>query len=151
MRSPGITVRPLRQMTGEAEFNEVFFEAVRVPRENLLGELHGGWQVAVSALQNERGILYVVGMQILLSEARDRLLALARERGAGRDPITRQALAGVHLGTEIFRMNCQRTLDKLLRILPVRRNTPDLMRRIRSLAEQGDFSLKRFNPGTLTR
>ncbi|TMA63159.1 MAG: acyl-CoA dehydrogenase [Deltaproteobacteria bacterium] len=116
MQSPGITVRPLRQMTGEAEFNEVFFESVRVPRENLLGELHGGWQIAVSALQNERGILYVVGMQILLSGARDRLFALARERGAGRDPVRRQALAAVHLGTEIFRMNCQRTLDKLLRM-----------------------------------
>jgi len=58
----------------------------------------------------------VVGMQILLSGARDRLFALARERGAGRDPVRRQALAAVHLGTEIFRMNCQRTLDKLLRM-----------------------------------
>src|SRR5262249_57515237 len=46
MHSPGIEVRPLRQMTGEAEFNEVFFEQVRVPRENLLGNLHEGWQIA---------------------------------------------------------------------------------------------------------
>src|SRR5207249_2616996 len=92
MQSPGITVRPLRQMTGEAEFNEVFFESVRVPRENLLGELHGGWQIAVSALQNERGILYVVGMQILLSGARDRLFALAREpRAVGAEGISRIA------------------------------------------------------------
>ncbi len=116
MRSPGIEIRPLRQLTGDAEFNEVFFEGVRVPRENLLGELHEGWQIAVSALQNERGILYVVGMQILLAEARDKLLAVARERGAGRDPVLRQQLADVHLGTEIFRVTCQRTLDKLLRI-----------------------------------
>jgi alkylation response protein AidB-like acyl-CoA dehydrogenase len=116
MRSPGITVRPLRQMTGEAEFNEVFFDGVRVPRENLLGELHGGWQVAVAALQNERGILYVVSMQIALKQARDKLLAFARERGAGADPLLRQKLAAVHLGTEIFRMTCQRTLDKLLRM-----------------------------------
>jgi len=116
MRSPGITVRPLRQMTGDAEFNEVFFEGVRVPRANLLGGLHEGWQVAVAALQNERGILYVVGMQIVLAEARDKLLAFARTRGAGRDPRLRQALAGLHLGTEIFRVTCQRTLDKLLRI-----------------------------------
>src|SRR5213594_3881680 len=116
MKSPGISVRPLRQMTGEAEFNEMFFDAVRVPRENLLGELHDGWQIAVAALQNERGILYVVGMQILLSGARDRLLALARARGAGREPVLRQKLAALHLGTEIFRMNCQRTLDKLLRM-----------------------------------
>jgi alkylation response protein AidB-like acyl-CoA dehydrogenase len=116
MKSPGITVRPLRQITGDAEFNEMFFDAVRVPRENLLGELHDGWQIAVSALQNERGILYVVSMQILLKQARDRLLALARERGAGRDAVLRQDLARVYLGTEIFRLTCQRTLDKLLRM-----------------------------------
>src|SRR5436190_12796374 len=116
MKSPGISVRPLRQMTGEAEFNEMFFDAVRVPRENLLGELHGGWQIAVAALQNERGILYVVSMQILLKQARDHLLALAREHGAGRDGLLRQDLARVYLGTEIFGMTCQRTLDKLLRM-----------------------------------
>ena len=116
MRSPGITVRPLRQITGEAEFNEMFFDAVRVPRENLLGTLHEGWQVAVAALQNERGILYVVGMQIGLKQIRDQLLAFARARGAGRDPVLRQELASIHLGTEIFRMTCQRTLDKLLRM-----------------------------------
>jgi alkylation response protein AidB-like acyl-CoA dehydrogenase len=116
MRSPGIEVRPLRQMTGEAEFNEVFFDDVRVPRENLLGEMHAGWQIAVAALQNERGILYVVGMQIMLAAARDALLELARARGAGRDPLLRQELARVHLGTEIFRLTCQRTLDKLLRM-----------------------------------
>src|SRR5205814_4963443 len=116
MKSPGISVRPLRQMTGEAEFNEMFFVAVRVPRENLLGELHGGWQIAVAALQNERGILYVVSMQIALKQARDRLLEFARGRGAGGDPVLRQKLAAVHLGTEIFRVTCQRTLDKLLRM-----------------------------------
>jgi alkylation response protein AidB-like acyl-CoA dehydrogenase len=115
MRSPGIEIRPLRQMTGEAEFNEVFFEGVRVPRQNLLGELHGGWQIAVAALQNERGILYVVGMQIVLKEQRDKLLAFARERGAGSDPVLRQQLAQAYRGTEIFRMTCQRTLDKLVR------------------------------------
>jgi alkylation response protein AidB-like acyl-CoA dehydrogenase len=115
MKSPGITVRPLRQITGESDFNEVFFENVRVPRANLLGELHDGWQIAVAALQNERGILYVVGMQILLKEQRDKLLDFARAHGAGRDPLHRQALAQIYLGTETFRMTCQRTLDKLMR------------------------------------
>ncbi len=115
MHSPGIEVRPLRQMTGEAEFNEVFFEDVRVPGQNLLGELHGGWQIAVSALQNERGILYVIGMQVLLKEQRDGLIAMARARGAGHDPLLRQELAKAYLGTEIFRFTCQRTLDKLVR------------------------------------
>src|SRR5215470_11250457 len=115
MHSPGIEVRPLRQMTGEAEFNEVFFEQVRVPRDNLLGNLHEGWQIAISALQNERGILYVVGMQIALAESRDKLIELARDQGAGRDPILRQRLADVYLKTEMFRFTCQRTLDRLLR------------------------------------
>jgi alkylation response protein AidB-like acyl-CoA dehydrogenase len=116
MRSPGITVRPLRQMGGQAEFNEVFFEDVRVPRAHLLGELHHGWPIVTSALQNERGIMYVVEMQILLARARDALLRLARERGAHRSPMARQALADVYLGVETFRHTCQRTLDKLLRM-----------------------------------
>jgi len=115
MKSPGITVRPLRQIGGQAEFSEVFFEDVRVPRENLLGELHNGWQIATAALQNERGILYVVEMQILLARGRDQLLRLACERGASRDPLMRQALADIYLGVETFRHTCQRTLDKLLR------------------------------------
>jgi alkylation response protein AidB-like acyl-CoA dehydrogenase len=116
MRSPGVTVRPLRQIGGQAEFNEVFFEDVRVPRTNLLGDLHGGWTIVTSALQNERGIMYVVEMQILLARQRDHLLRLARERDATANPLLRQALASVHLGTEIFRATCQRTMDKLLRM-----------------------------------
>jgi alkylation response protein AidB-like acyl-CoA dehydrogenase len=116
MKSPGITVRPLRQMGGQAEFNEVFFENVRVPRDNLLGELNNGWQIATAALQNERGILYVVEMQILLTKGRDALMRWARERGATRDPVTRQALADIYLGVETFRHTCQRTLHKLLRM-----------------------------------
>jgi alkylation response protein AidB-like acyl-CoA dehydrogenase len=116
MKSPGVTVKPLRQMTGEAEFNEIFFDNVRVPRANLLGELNGGWAVAVAALQNERGILYVVEMRIQLQQARDQLLALAREHAAGDDPVLRQSIAEIHVATEVFRMTCQRILDKLLRM-----------------------------------
>src|SRR5204863_10121861 len=92
------------------------FEDVRVPRDHLLGELHNGWAIVTSALQNERGIMYVVEMQILLTKARDQLLRMARARGAHRSPTTRQALAEVYLGVETFRHTCQRTLDKLLRM-----------------------------------
>lgn len=116
MKTPGITVRPLRQISGQSEFNEIFFEDVRVPRGNLLGELHRGWPIVTSALQNERGILYVVEMQILLTKGRDMLMRFARERGAHRDPLRRQELADVYLGVETFRHTCQRTLDKLLRM-----------------------------------
>ena len=57
MHAPGVEVRPLRQITGEAEFNEIFFSDVEVPRENLLGEIGGGWQVAMTTLLHERGTL----------------------------------------------------------------------------------------------
>ena len=57
MHAPGVEVRPLRQITGEAEFNEIFFSDVRVPAENLLGEVGGGWQVAMTTLLHERGTL----------------------------------------------------------------------------------------------
>jgi alkylation response protein AidB-like acyl-CoA dehydrogenase len=60
--------------------------------------------------------MYVVEMQILLAKARDQLLRLARERGAHRHPVTRQALAELYLGVETFRHTCERTLDKLLRM-----------------------------------
>ena len=116
MKSPGVTVRPLRQIGGGAEFNELFFEEVKVPRANLLGELHQGWQIVTSALQNERGIMYVVEMQILLKKQRDQLIRFARERGAHRNPVIRQQLASVYLGVETFRNTCQRTMDKLLRM-----------------------------------
>ena len=57
MHAPGVDVRPLRQITGEAEFNEIFFSDVHVPAENMLGEIGGGWQVAMTTLLHERGTL----------------------------------------------------------------------------------------------
>jgi len=116
MKSPGVTVRPLRQLGGQAEFNEVFFEDVRVPRANLLGDLHDGWKIVTAALQNERGIMYVVEMQIALARQRDELVLFARQRGAHRDPLTRQKIAELYLGVETFRHTCQRVLAKLLRM-----------------------------------
>ena len=55
MKSPGITIRPLVEMTGVAWFNEVFFDDVQVPRENMVGKLHDGWTIAISTLAHERG------------------------------------------------------------------------------------------------
>jgi alkylation response protein AidB-like acyl-CoA dehydrogenase len=70
MRSPGVTVKPLRQITGDAEFNEIFFEDVRVPKENLLGPLNQGWQVLVSTLMHERfGISETIGgSEVILAQ-----------------------------------------------------------------------------------
>jgi alkylation response protein AidB-like acyl-CoA dehydrogenase len=116
MKSPGVSVRPLRQLGGQAEFNEVFFEDVRVPRANLLGDLHDGWKIVTAALQNERGIMYVVEMQIALARQRDELVRFARSRRAQNDPLARQKVAEIYLGVETFRHTCQRVLGKLLRM-----------------------------------
>src|SRR6185437_6361073 len=70
MHSPGVIVKPLRQITGDAEFNEIFFEDVRVPKENLLGPLNAGWQVLVATLMHERfGISETVaGGEVILNQ-----------------------------------------------------------------------------------
>src|SRR6185503_18078767 len=80
MRSPGLDVRPLRQITDESEFNEVFFDDVFVPEDRLVGPEHGGWGVAGSTLTHERGVnprQLVIHIQLL-----EELLRLALELGA---------------------------------------------------------------------
>ena len=99
MKQPGVEVRPLRQITNEAHFNEVFLTDVRIPAANLLGPLHGGWRVLQTALAYERSVMGELargprsGAQAAASE--NELLALAREAGALSDPVIRQQLARV--------------------------------------------------------
>jgi alkylation response protein AidB-like acyl-CoA dehydrogenase len=117
MRSPGITVRPLVQMTGDAEFNEVFFDDVRVPRENLLGPPNAGWKVATTVLMYERAGL---GNQTNLHHYTRLLLDLARrgaggEGRAGRDPVLRQALAQCWIEAEALRLTGLRSITRRLR------------------------------------
>jgi alkylation response protein AidB-like acyl-CoA dehydrogenase len=116
MASPGITVRPLVQITGDAEFNEVFFDDVRVPRAQLLGPLHGGWKVAITVLMYERTGL---GNQTNLHHFTRLLLDLARRAGpagrAGADPVTRQALAQCWIDAEALRLTGLRALTRRLR------------------------------------
>ncbi len=113
MHSPGITVRPLRQMTGGDEFNEVFLEDARVPVENLVGALHQGWSIAQTTLSHERGTSprQLVVHRILLGE----LLALARSTRAVDDPIIRQQLAQVFMEVEMTKLHNWRTLTQLRR------------------------------------
>jgi alkylation response protein AidB-like acyl-CoA dehydrogenase len=115
MQSPGIEVRPLRQLTGSSEFNEVFLDGVVVPRENLVGELHQGWSIAQTTLAHERGTSprQLVIHRMLL----DDLLRLARERGA--DSSVRQAIAQAAVEVEIAKLNNWRTLTRLVRREPV--------------------------------
>ena len=82
MHAPGVEVRPLRQITGEAEFNEIFFNDVEVPVSNRLGEEGEGWQVAMTTLLHERGTLGFA-LTAALEVGVDRLLDVARERVNG--------------------------------------------------------------------
>lgn len=117
MHSPGVTVRPLRQITGEADFNEVFFDNVRVPVANVLGEVNKGWQTAIATLMNERANLGA-GTYIMFKRNLDALLQMARETinggvVASRDPINRQKLAQAYIDLEVFRLNANRALSKM--------------------------------------
>ena len=119
MHSPGITVRPLRQVTGDAEFNEVFFENVRVPAENILGGLNNGWQVGITTLMYER-LALGFGLQVRLRIALDALVELAKrtKRNGGtaaQDPSIRQKLAQLWIDTEVFKYTGARAVTKLLK------------------------------------
>jgi len=118
MHSSGITIRPLKQMTGSDEFNEVFLENVRVPADNLVGELNRGWEIAQTTLAHERGTSarQLVVHRILLDE----LMALARSHRsngapAAADPLVRQHLTQVLIEVELLKLHNWRTLTQLLR------------------------------------
>jgi alkylation response protein AidB-like acyl-CoA dehydrogenase len=95
MHAPGVTVRPLKQMNGAANFNEVFFDDVFIPAENLLGEIDGGWTTAHTTLMNERVAVGSGGPG--QPSAAKRLVRLARERGLAKDPVVRQHLADLYI------------------------------------------------------
>jgi len=114
MKTPGITVRPLRQMTGEAEFNEVFWDNVRVPVENLVGKLNEGWAVAITTLAYERDLLTHI-RQISLKNALQRAMRMVREQGRASDRVVRQKLAGLWIGEQALQMNAYRSLTRILR------------------------------------
>jgi len=114
MKTPGITIRPLRQMTGEAEFNEVFWDNVRVPAENLVGRLNEGWGVAITTLAYERDLLTFI-RHISLRNALRRLVKLVRERGRAADPVVRQKVAALWIGEQALQLNGYRSLTRILR------------------------------------
>jgi alkylation response protein AidB-like acyl-CoA dehydrogenase len=117
MKSPGVDVRPLRQMTGESEFCELFFRDVPVPAENVLGKVNDGWNVAVSTLMYERGS-YGARLHLLFKRNIDRLIALSRTiqrngHPAAADPLIRQKLAQCFGEIEIMRLNQLRAFSRL--------------------------------------
>jgi alkylation response protein AidB-like acyl-CoA dehydrogenase len=122
MHTPGVTVRPLKQITGHAEFNETFFDNVRIPRDNIVGELNGGWRIAMTTLTYERGIS-TLATQVRMKQHLEAMLDYARNtrRNGHRlaeDPFTRQQLAQAHIRVEIMLMNLYRTITSQLRGQP---------------------------------
>jgi alkylation response protein AidB-like acyl-CoA dehydrogenase len=113
MRAPGVEVRPLRQITGEDEFNEIFFTDVEVPRENLLGEIGGGWQVAMTTLLHERGTLGFALTGTLDGQV-SRLITLTKERAAD-DPIIRDRVAQEWIELQALKLTNYRSLTTLIR------------------------------------
>ncbi|HWM21595.1 MAG TPA: acyl-CoA dehydrogenase family protein [Ilumatobacteraceae bacterium] len=111
MRAPGVEVRPLRQMTGGASFNEVFFNEVKVPDDDRLGDLNNGWNVALTTLMNERSAIGAGGGggNNLLT----RLIAMTKAFGLSDDPLVRQELADLVIRSRVQNMNNQRALDKI--------------------------------------
>ena len=117
MRAPGISVRPLRMMSGDSGFNEVFFSDVRVPVTQVLGQINNGWTTAMAALMNERANLGT-GIQVIFKRNLTALIARARTidrngRPASADPLVRQKLAQAYLELEILRLNTHRALTSL--------------------------------------
>jgi acyl-CoA dehydrogenase len=114
MKAPGVDVRPLRQMTGGASFNEVFFEEVRVPDTHRLGEVNQGWGVALTTLMNERASIGagMGGGGLGLANV-DRLGQMVRQFGKADDAVTRQELAQIFIQFQVAKYNNQRALDKI--------------------------------------
>ena len=117
MHTPGITVRPLVQMTGDRGFNEVFFDNVHVPRKNLVGKLNDGWMVANATLFHERNML---GASTASQQLFNRLLDLARSiKRGGRplteDPVYRQRLAELQVRVEALKYHFYRQLTDQIR------------------------------------
>ena len=117
MHAPGVTVRPLVQISGDAEFNEVFFEDVRVSKAHMVGERNGGWQVAITTLMFERANF---GMVYNLEPMLDKLVGLLEDlridgRPAADDPHVRQQVAGFHVEIQALKLAGYRQLTRQLR------------------------------------
>ena len=112
MDQPGIQVRPLRQITGESEFNELFIEGARIPDEHVIGGVGNGWKVALTTLMNERAGLAFF-LQIRLRRLLDDLIGEAAARGLLDDDVVADRLGDLHVRTEILRLTAYRGLTAI--------------------------------------
>ncbi|MFL5859348.1 MAG: acyl-CoA dehydrogenase family protein [Solirubrobacteraceae bacterium] len=112
MEQDAVQVRPLRQITGESEFNELFIDGARIPDENVVGGEGNGWKVALTTLMNERAGLAFF-LQVRLRQLLDRLIAEVAERGQLEDPVIADQLGELHLKAEILRLTAYRGLTAI--------------------------------------
>jgi alkylation response protein AidB-like acyl-CoA dehydrogenase len=110
MNQPGVTVRPIEQLTGTSEFNEVFFDEAETAADNILGAPGDGWKIAMALLGFERGVS-TLGQQMLFHNELDEIIRIAKASGAARDPLLRQRLAQAWGGLRVLRYNSLRMLS----------------------------------------
>jgi len=112
MRQDGIEIRPIVQITGTSEFNEVFFDGARAAVDDVLGDVNGGWKVAMGTLAFERGAS-TLGQQLAFENELVEITETAKKNGRSSDPIIRQRLAGAWIGLRIMRYNALRSLTAM--------------------------------------
>ena len=112
MKAPGVEIRPLRQMTGGASFNEVFFDEVRIPDSHRLGDVDEGWSVALTTLMNERAAIGGGGAGVG-TVTFNRFAAMAQHYGWNTDPLARQALADVYVRQQVHRLTSLRGMARI--------------------------------------
>jgi alkylation response protein AidB-like acyl-CoA dehydrogenase len=114
MNQPGVTVRPLKQMTGTAEFNEVFFDDARTERGLVVGEVDDGWKVAMATLGFERGTAFL-SQQLAFQRELGELIEVAHKSGVSEDARVRQRLADAYVGVQIMKYNGLRMLTNIVK------------------------------------
>lgn len=110
MDQPGIEVRPINQLTGTSEFNEVFFDGARTSADLVVGEVGKGWSVAMGTLAFERGVA-TLGQQVGFARELNGIVALAQRNGSAADPVVRERLTRAWMGLEVMRAHAVRTLS----------------------------------------
>lgn len=113
MHAPGVETRPLRQMTGGASFNEVFFTEVRIPDSHRLGDVNGGWTVALTTLMNERAAIGGGQVSGGGGMGTERLMELVRHEGHSNDPLVRQQLASIYIAGRVANYTNLRAMAKI--------------------------------------
>jgi alkylation response protein AidB-like acyl-CoA dehydrogenase len=109
MKQPGVTVRPIRQLTGTAEFNEVFFDGARTDAANVVGPVDGGWKIAMATLAFERGAS-TLAQQLNFANEWQLVVEAAQKNGAIADPLIRDRLTQAWIGLRVMRLNALRVL-----------------------------------------